>query len=54
MPGTAELAESHCYRNERGYKGCARYLVAQSLGIAQVPDNLYPDQVDRANAIVAM
>ena len=52
MPAVAEMAKDrYCRGNE--YDICARYVVAKSLGGAAVPDNLYPDQRDRANSIIA-
>ncbi len=51
MPTTAEMAKnSHCRSSK--FEGCARYIVAQALGVPAVPDDLYPDQVDRAHALI--
>ena len=51
LPATAEMAKkSFCRAN---YEGCARYLVARYPGLCAVPDDLYPDQVERARELLA-
>jgi hypothetical protein len=51
MPAAAELAKkSYCRSSE--HVGCARYIVAQAMGASAVPDNLYPDQAERAHAMI--
>ena len=32
---------------------CARYMVASKLGREKVPTNLYPNMVDKANALIS-
>ena len=51
MPAAAEMAKKSYCRSSQ-YEDCARYIVAQALGVSAVPDNLYPDQVDRAHALI--
>lgn len=51
MPAIAEMAKDHYCRSGK-YESCARYLVAKIFGSSAVPDNLYPDQRDRANSII--
>jgi len=51
MPGLAELYKSiYCMTDN---SDCARFIVAEKLGIENVPKNLYPNMVSRANEIVA-
>jgi len=52
MPGTAALAKKSYCRTEH-HEGCARYIVDQALGSPAIPDNLYPNQVERAHALLA-
>jgi hypothetical protein len=37
-----------------GNSGCARFIVANVLGLDNVPENLYPDDHLRANALLDM
>jgi hypothetical protein len=45
-PATAELTKRRLCR--ASYRSCARYLVFEALGRSQVPDDLHPDQMERA------
>ena len=51
MPVIAEMTKNS-YCRSVSYETCARYLVAQALGTARVPDDLYPNQPDRVDAIL--
>jgi hypothetical protein len=51
MPGTVELAKKSYCHTER-HEGCARYIMSQALRGPAIPDNLYPDQVERAHALI--
>jgi hypothetical protein len=51
MPVTADLAKDHYCRGQ--YTECARHIVRQALGpAADVPEDLYPSDVDRAQMIL--
>lgn len=50
IPEMAILMKArHC---ERSYNGCARYSLAESIGSAEVPDDLYPNQTGKAQLII--
>ncbi len=50
MPTTAEaMKQRFCHG---AYEGCARYQVRHAVGKEAVPLNLYPDDLDRAQAII--
>ena len=51
MPGTAELAKKSYCRSEH-HESCARFIMSQALRAPAIPDNLYPDQVERAHALI--
>ncbi len=51
MPAIAEMAKNSYCRSDQ-YESCARFVVGQSLGSAQVPTDLYPDQSDRVAVIL--
>ena len=49
-PGTAGLFKKrYC---EGDGSNCARYLVAKALGKAAVPADLFPNEMERARALV--
>ena len=51
MPGHAELfRELYC---RGGHDICARHMIFQRLGHEAVPKDLFPNEVSRANAIIA-
>jgi len=49
-PNVDELKQNYCLSNNLH---CARYLVANALGPAQMPQDLFPNQRDRAYQIIA-
>ena len=50
MPATANLMKTnYCHGNS---KGCARYMVFEKLGRPKVPQDLFPEDVERANRII--
>ena len=51
MPSTASFLKSKYCR--RDYSKCARYTVRHAIGVEKVPTNLYPDETQRANLIIA-
>lgn len=51
MPAVAEMTKNSYCRSDRHEK-CARFIVSEALGSQGVPDNLYPDQEDRARWLV--
>lgn len=51
MPSTSSVFKM-MYCNDN-FLGCARFMVRTELGMEQVPDDLFPNQVDRAKAILA-
>jgi hypothetical protein len=51
MPGHAELfRQLYCHG---GNDICARYMILRKLGQDAVPANLFPNEVSRANTIIA-
>jgi len=51
MPGTtASYKQRYCQGDN---SMCARYLVFQALGRPKVPADLFPNQADRAEKIIA-
>lgn len=50
-PVTAEMMKKHYCRSD--HSQCARWMVASRLGRPAVPANLFPDQADRARAILS-
>ena len=50
MPATAELAKKHYCLGD--YKSCARFMVVKALSSASIPEDLYPDQTERAEKII--
>jgi hypothetical protein len=51
MPATAELTKKHYCLGD--YESCARFRVVKALSSAAVPDDLYPNQIERAEEIIA-
>lgn len=50
-PATANMMKaSYCKGN---FKDCARYMVCKALGKEKVPGDLFPSQLDRAQALLA-
>ena len=51
MPTMAEMyKQKYCKTDSRG---CARFVVFKQLGKAAVPADLYPNDMDRANEVLA-
>ena len=50
MPGTGALFKHDYCRGD--FASCARYRVSRALGRPMVPRDLFPNQRDRANAII--
>ena len=51
MPAVASLFKERYCRGDN--RECARYVVFKALGRGNVPPDLYPNQVERARALVA-
>lgn len=51
MPGLAEIFKQNYCRGDNST--CARLFVANRLGAEQVPFDLYPNGIERAERIVA-
>jgi hypothetical protein len=51
MPVMAELTRDH-YCRSGTHDNCARFMVVHSLGSSEVPQDLYPNQQDRVEAIL--
>ena len=51
MPAAAKLLKSRLCRGDNAR--CARHMVVAALGREKVPADLSPNQVDRAEAIIA-
>ena len=51
MPTTASVLKQRLCMS--GWQACARHMVFEVLGREAVPSDLYPDEVDRARAILA-
>jgi len=50
-PATAEKIKNSLCKGDS--TECARYIVFQKFGKAQVPSDLYPDEVERAQKIIS-
>ena len=50
MPATAEMAKKDYCLGE--YATCARFMVATALSSPSVPEDLYPNQTERAQQII--
>jgi len=52
QPGQAELFKRrYCKGGEKD--NCARYMVRNALGKEKVPTDLFPNQVEKAKALIA-
>jgi hypothetical protein len=51
MPAVAELLKNQYCRN--AFADCARFRVASKLGASAVPKDMYPRDVDRAEALIS-
>ena len=50
MPSTAEnIKHTYCRRE---YDKCARHMVFRALGRPKVPDDLFPNQIEKAQEII--
>ncbi|MFX0069495.1 MAG: hypothetical protein ACFFAO_00175 [Candidatus Hermodarchaeota archaeon] len=50
MPATTNLfKEKYCKTDS---SKCARYIVIHSLGKSEVPSDLFPNQLERANGLI--
>ncbi len=51
MPSTAErLKKKYCFVDP---STCARYMVSEALGSDKVPKTLFPNQIERAQEVIA-
>ncbi len=50
MPTTADTLKSIFCKKD--YKKCARYIVSSAIGKENVPDDLFPNDEDRVDAIL--
>ena len=50
-PGTAEIFKKKYCKGDNSE--CARFMVFKALGRQKVPSNLYPNQIDRVQEIIA-
>ena len=51
IPLAGELYKAAYCRGD--FRACARYMVRQAYGPAQVPADLYPNEVEQAQAIIS-
>lgn len=51
MPSIAGLYKDRYCRTDNS--GCARYVVFKAIGRENVPPSLYPNDLDKARAIIA-
>jgi hypothetical protein len=51
MPAIADMTRAEYCRSGQ-HENCARFQVSTTLGPAGVPDNLFPDQVNRVATVV--
>ena len=51
MPSTAEVIKIRYCREENS--GCARFMIYQAIGKGKVPQDLFPNQSDRAEKVIA-
>lgn len=52
MPAVATLVKQR-YCLGQDHAQCARYVVKSALGSGQVPADMFPDQIDRAQQLIA-
>lgn len=50
MPGTSSVFKKKYCKDD--FASCARYVVCEALGKNAVPDDLYPNQSERAQEII--
>ncbi len=50
MPSMSEVLKQQFCKGDQS--ACARYMVFEALGREAVPPNLFPDETDRARAIL--
>ena len=50
MPGTTEMIKRRLCQNDND--ACARYLVFKQAGPGSVPGNLFPNELDKAQAFI--
>lgn len=50
MPSTAEVVKIRYCREENS--GCARYMIYNAVGREKVPQDLFPNHVERAKQII--
>jgi hypothetical protein len=50
MPAVADLLKNQYCRS--AFAECARFRVASRLGASAVPGNMYPGDMDRADALI--
>ncbi len=50
-PGTASMYKRKFCQGDNS--NCARHMIFRTLGGSQVPPNLYPNQVDKAEMLLA-
>lgn len=51
MPAIADMTKAEYCRSGQ-HERCARFQVSTTLGLTRVPDNLFPDQVDRVATLL--
>lgn len=50
MPSTSDVYKKiYC---QKDFEKCARHMIVQTLGRGTVPSDLFPNQTDRATAII--
>jgi hypothetical protein len=51
MPATSDMVKKrYCLKD---HTACARYMVFSALGREKVPQDLFPNNVDRAKSVIA-
>jgi hypothetical protein len=50
MPSTAEVIKIRYCREE--YSGCARHMIYKAIGREKVPQDLFPNNTERAKQII--
>lgn len=51
MPSMAELFKKKYCKND--WASCARYMIRKQIGIEHMPENLWPNQQSKAEALIA-
>lgn len=50
MPSTAAaVKKQYC---EKDFKNCARHMIVEAFGRGTVPENLFPNETEKAQAII--